>query len=193
MLVCRLNDAIILRREMVKQRWNPMGIVSPGSPGLYEEQYDKSLGKYAEYSISQHRLVQPEDDDDEDGRVGLQEAYPKDELHFHGINAGYTFDAIMIAADAFKRAHSTDPKTLADAIRQTNIAVQRMSLGGADQVQPEGPGRGQLVGCDPEPEGQAQRRAAHGVRRGQGDLPGPEYKRPEAPRRGGEGRHPRPF
>ena len=36
LLVCRLNDAIVLRREMVKQRWNPMGIVSPGSPGLYE-------------------------------------------------------------------------------------------------------------------------------------------------------------
>src|SRR3954465_7541173 len=32
LLVCRLNDAIILRREMVKQRWQPMGIVSPGSP-----------------------------------------------------------------------------------------------------------------------------------------------------------------
>jgi branched-chain amino acid transport system substrate-binding protein len=38
LIVCRLNDAILLRREMVKQRWNPMGIVSPGSPGLYEEQ-----------------------------------------------------------------------------------------------------------------------------------------------------------
>src|SRR5207249_11035101 len=31
LLVCRLNDAIIQRREMVKQRWQPMGIVSPGS------------------------------------------------------------------------------------------------------------------------------------------------------------------
>ena len=34
LLVSRLNDAIILRREMVKQRWNPMGVVSPGSPGV---------------------------------------------------------------------------------------------------------------------------------------------------------------
>src|SRR3954468_18895723 len=34
LLVCRLNDAVVLRREMVKQRWSPMGIVSPGSPGL---------------------------------------------------------------------------------------------------------------------------------------------------------------
>jgi len=52
LLVCRLNDAIILRREMVKQRWQPMGIVSPGSPGMYEEQYFKTLGKLSEYSIS---------------------------------------------------------------------------------------------------------------------------------------------
>src|SRR6187455_2403478 len=50
--VCRLNDAILLRREMVKQRWSPMGIVSPGSPGMYEEQYYKTLGKLSEYSIS---------------------------------------------------------------------------------------------------------------------------------------------
>src|SRR5689334_1542509 len=28
LLVCRLNDAILLRREMVKQRWRPMGIIS---------------------------------------------------------------------------------------------------------------------------------------------------------------------
>ena len=34
LLVCRLQDSIILRREMVKQRWQPMGIVSPGSPGM---------------------------------------------------------------------------------------------------------------------------------------------------------------
>src|SRR5262245_32356160 len=52
LLVCRLNDAILLRREMVKQRWRPMGIISPGSPGMYEEQYFKSLGKLSEYSIS---------------------------------------------------------------------------------------------------------------------------------------------
>ena len=60
MLVCRLNDAIILRREMVKQRWNPMGILSPGSPGLYEEQYTKALGKYADYAICNTVWFNPE-------------------------------------------------------------------------------------------------------------------------------------
>ena len=54
---------------------------------------------------------------------------PNDKLVFHGLNAGFTFEAILIAADAFKRARSTDPKTLADAIRQTNI-TEKMTLGG---------------------------------------------------------------
>src|SRR5207302_2215564 len=52
LLVCRLEDAKILRREMVKQRWEPMGVVSPGSPGMYEEDFFKALGKYSEYCIS---------------------------------------------------------------------------------------------------------------------------------------------
>ena len=34
----------------------------------------------------------------------------------------------LIAADAFKRAKATDPKTLAEAIRQTNI-TEKMTLG----------------------------------------------------------------
>jgi len=52
LLVCRLNDAIMLRREIVKQRWNTMGIVSPGSPGMYESQFFKALGKFSDGCIS---------------------------------------------------------------------------------------------------------------------------------------------
>ena len=36
-------------------------------------------------------------------------------------NHVYTFEALLVAADAFKRAGSTDPKALADAIRTTSI------------------------------------------------------------------------
>ncbi len=65
LLVCRLNDAIILRREMVKQRWNPMGIISPGSPGMYEEQfYQGARQATPTTAISQRALVQPEGADD---------------------------------------------------------------------------------------------------------------------------------
>src|ERR1700737_1360622 len=40
LVVSRLNDAILLPREMVKQRWTPMGVLSMG-PGWYEDQYLK--------------------------------------------------------------------------------------------------------------------------------------------------------
>ena len=36
-------------------------------------------------------------------------------------NHVYTFEALLVAADAFKRAGSAEPKALADAIRATNI------------------------------------------------------------------------
>ena len=129
LLVCRLNDSIILRREMVKQRWQPMGIVSPGSPGMYEEQYFKTLGKLSEYSVSNVPWYNPKSNMTKRVEAAFKKANPKDNLVFHGLNVGFTFEAILIAADAFKRAKGTDPKTLADAIRQTNI-TDKMSLGG---------------------------------------------------------------
>ena len=129
LLVCRLNDSIILRREMIKQRWQPMGVISPGSPGMYEEQFYKTLGKYSEYCISNVPWYNPRAELTKVVEKAFLKQNPKDKLVFHGLNAGFTFEAILIAADAYKRARSTDPKTLADAIRQTNI-TSKMMLGG---------------------------------------------------------------
>jgi branched-chain amino acid transport system substrate-binding protein len=137
LLVCRLNDAILLRREMVKQRWNPMGIVSPGSPGMYEEQYFKALGKLSEYSISNVPWYNPTAKVTKIVEKEFRKQNPKDNLVFHGLNAGFTFEAILVAADAFRRARSTDPKVLADAIRQTNIS-EKMTLGGPIKFNAEG-------------------------------------------------------
>ena len=129
LLVCRLNDSIILRREMVKQRWKPMGVISPGSPGMYEEQFSKTLGKIGDYCISNVPWYNPNAELTKVVEKAFLKQNPKDKLVFHGLNAGFTFEAILIAADSFKRAKSTDPKVLADAIRQTNI-TSKMMLGG---------------------------------------------------------------
>ena len=129
LLVCRLNDSIILRREMVKQRWKPMGVISPGSPGMYEEQFSKTLGKIGDYCISNVPWYNPNAELTKVVEKAFLKQNPKDRLVFHGLNAGFTFEAILIAADSFKRAKSTDPKVLADAIRQTNI-TSKMMLGG---------------------------------------------------------------
>src|SRR6185369_11937629 len=51
LVVSRLNDAILLTRELVKQRWSPMSILSMG-PGWYEDQYFKTLGKLSDGPLS---------------------------------------------------------------------------------------------------------------------------------------------
>ena len=144
MPVCRLNDAIILRREMVKQRWRPMGVVNPGSPGIYEEQFAKSLGKLAEYCVTNNPWYNPRAELTKTFGKAFSKAYPKDNLVYHGVNSGFTFEAILIAADAFRRAQSTDARALAEAIRSTDI-TSRMCLGGPIRFNAKGQVEGTLM------------------------------------------------
>ena len=117
LVVSRLNDAILLTRELVKQRWNPMGVLSMG-PGWYEDQYIKTLGKLSDDPVS---FVPWQDYNKPLTKVvqeALAKAHPDRAMN---TNHTYTFEALMIAADAYKRAGSTDPNALADALRATNI------------------------------------------------------------------------
>src|SRR5258707_8489497 len=168
-LVCRLNDAIILRREMVKQRWNPMGIVSPGSPGMYEEQYFKTLGKLSEYSVSNVPWYNPNAKLTRLVEKAFLKQNPKDKLVFHGLNAGFTFEAILIAADAFKRAQrrSEDPRGR-DPPDQHH---RQDDAGRPDQVQRERAGRGHRLGLRAEPEPDAHGGAARVFGHGEARLP----------------------
>jgi len=178
MLVCRLNDAIILRREMLKQRWNPMGIISPGSPGLYEEQYTKALGKYADYAICNTVWYNPKSKMTGIVEREFKKLFPKDQLYFHGTNAGYTYDAIMIAADAFRRAKTTDAKTLADAIRRTDIPVaNRMSLGGPIKFNPKGQVEGNLSAAIQNQKGRPMVTLPVQFQESKVIFPSPDYKR----------------
>ena len=117
MVVSRLNDAILTTRELVKQRWSPMAIMSMG-PGWYEDQYLKTLGKLADGPISLAPWYDPNKELSKKLEAALGKAHPGVNMNTNHV---YTFEALLIAADAFKRAGSTDPKALADAVRQTNI------------------------------------------------------------------------
>jgi len=116
-LVSRLNDAILLTREMVKQRWSPMTILSMG-PGWYEDQYLKTLGKLSDGPLSFVPWYDPNKPLSKKLEEALAKAHPGINLNTNHV---YTFEALLVAADAYKRAGSTDPKALADAIRKTNI------------------------------------------------------------------------
>ena len=117
MCVSRLNDAILITREMVKQRWTPMAVMSLG-PGWYEDQYLKTLGKLSDGPISLAPWYDPNKPLSKTLEAALVKAYPGVNLNTNHV---YTFEALLIAADAYKRAGSADPKALADAIRKTNI------------------------------------------------------------------------
>jgi branched-chain amino acid transport system substrate-binding protein len=116
-MVSRLNDAILITRELVKQRWNPMAVLSMG-PGWYEDQYLKTLGKLGDGPIS----FVPWYDPNKKLAQQLEAAHRKAHKDINlNTNHVYTFEALLVAADAFKRAGSADPKALADAIRSTDI------------------------------------------------------------------------
>ena len=116
-VVSRLNDAILVTRELVKQRWSPMAILSMG-PGWYEDQYLKTLGKLGDGPISFVPWFDPNKKVSKQLEAALAKKFPGVNMNTNHV---YTFEALMIAADAYKRAKSSDPKALADAIRTTDI------------------------------------------------------------------------
>lgn len=117
LMVSRLNDAILLTRELIKQRWSPMAILSLG-PGWYEDQYLKTLGKLSDGPLSFVPWYDPNKPLSKTLETALAKAHPAVNLNTNHV---YTFEALLVAADAYKRAASTDPKALADAVRKTNI------------------------------------------------------------------------
>ena len=116
-MVSRLNDAILITRELVKQRWTPSAILSMG-PGWYEDQYLKTLGKLGDGPISFVPWYDPNKKLSKQLEAAHAKAHPEINLNTNHV---YTFEALLVAADAFKRAGSANPKALADAIRATNI------------------------------------------------------------------------
>jgi branched-chain amino acid transport system substrate-binding protein len=124
LVVSRLNDAMLLTRELVKQRWTPMAVLSMG-PGWYEDQYLKTLGKLSDGPLSFVPWYDPNKKLSKQLEAALAKAHAGVNLNTNHI---YTFEALLIAADAYKRAGSTDPKALADAIRTTDIA-DNVSIG----------------------------------------------------------------
>jgi len=138
LLVSRLNDAILLVRELVKQRWSPQAILSPGSPGMYEAQFYKALSnRYSDYCISNVPWYNPKAELTKRVEAQFNKQFPQEKLMFHALNVGFTFEAMMIAADAFKRAGTADGAQLADALRKTNI-TEHVMIGGPIQFDAKG-------------------------------------------------------
>ena len=134
-----------------------MGVLSMG-PGWYEDQYLKTLGKLGDGPLSFVPWYDPNKKLTKALEGALAKKYPEINLNTNHV---YTFEALLVAADAYKRAGSTDPKALADAIRATDIK-DNVSHRSRHPVRRQGPERQAEEFRHPEPRRQARDGRAEG-------------------------------
>ena len=151
LVVTRASDAIKLIRDMVRQRFEPKGIISPGSPGLYDEEFYQALGPLADYVIYNLPWANPKAQMTQALEAAFKPANPNFRFAVECFNVGFTFEALLVAAAAFKKAGSADGTELMKAIRQTDIADHIM-IGPAHQVRRQGPERRHSFGGGAEPQ-----------------------------------------
>lgn len=126
--VTRVNDAIMIARECVKQGWNPKMVFSPNSNGIQDKAYYEALGKYAEGPISAVIWLNPKSPYTDRITKQFQAEYPKD--GWLDANAGCAFEAVQIASDAIVRAKSSVPTDIHAALRTTDMTPVLMNCGG---------------------------------------------------------------
>ena len=134
MPVSRLNDAKLLVQELVKQRWEPMAVMNPGAPGLYEQDFLKTMGKYGDFMISNVPWLDPKSAMTQALDKRHAARFPNDQLD---INGGFTFEGLLVAAEAWLAAKSTKPDALMEALRKTKID-QHVIIGGPIQFDAKG-------------------------------------------------------
>jgi len=129
LLISRSADAIKLVRDMVRQRFEPKALISPGSPGLYDEEFYQALGPLADFHIFNLPWGNPKAPMTQALEAAYKSAHPNNRFAVDCFNAGFTFEALLICADAFKRAGTATGPELMAALKATNIADHVM-IGG---------------------------------------------------------------
>ncbi len=123
MPITRVRDAILIVREMVKQDWNPMGIIGPGSPGPYEKAFTDATGKYGDEYMVSAPWYDPTREMTARVLARFAELHPDRRFE---LNVGFSFEAVQIVADAVARAGSGDPEAITAALRETHITEHIM-------------------------------------------------------------------
>ncbi len=125
--ITRPASAQLLLPEIRKQRLDILGIVGPGSPGLYEAGQLAVLKEDLEYVMSSLPWA--------NFKNPRTQKVAEDYLKRSGgktfdTNSGYSYDAMMLIADILERAKSTDPDTIVEVIKKTNYTSGLMQYAG---------------------------------------------------------------
>ena len=124
--VTRVNDAILIVRELVKQNWSPKAIIGPSSPGPYSKTFTDTLGKYADDYMCSIPWYDPK----KPSAMAVVNRFEKEfpDKRFE-LNVGFSYEALIIVADAVKRAASAEPAAIQAALKTTDIADHVMAGG----------------------------------------------------------------
>jgi len=129
LVITRASDAIKLVRDMVRQRFEPKAIISPGSPGLYDEEFYQALGPLSDFVIYNLPWANPKAPMTQALEAAFKPAHPNNRFAVDCFNVGFTYEALLIAANAFKRAGTANGPELMAAVRATDIADHVMTGG----------------------------------------------------------------
>ncbi len=121
LLISRSADAIKLVRDMVRQRIEPKALISPGSPGLYDEEFFQALGPLADFHIYNLPWANPKAQMTKALEAAFKSAHPNNRFAVDCFNVGFTFEALLVCADGFKRAGTAKGPELMAAIKATDI------------------------------------------------------------------------
>jgi branched-chain amino acid transport system substrate-binding protein len=125
--ITRPASAQLLLPEIRKQRLDILGIVGPGSPGLYEAGQLAALKEDLEFVMSSLPWA--------NFKNPRTQKVAEDYLKRSGgktfdTNSGYSFDGMMLIADILERAKSPDPDVIVEAIKKTNYTNGLMLYAG---------------------------------------------------------------
>jgi branched-chain amino acid transport system substrate-binding protein len=125
--VTRVNDAIMITRECIKQGWNPKMIFSPNSNGVQDKAYLRRVGQIRRRSDVVNRLATIRKAPDTPGILKrFATDYPNDWLD---ANSGCAFEAVQIVGDAVSRAGSSEAAAIHSALKGTDMAPILMYSG----------------------------------------------------------------
>jgi branched-chain amino acid transport system substrate-binding protein len=125
--ITRPASAQLLLPELRKQRVEMLGIVGPGSPGLYEAGQLAALKEDLEYVMS--AVPWPNFKNPKTNQVA-EDYRKKSGGKTFDTNSGYSYDGMFLIADTLERAKSTDPDAIVDALRKTSYTSGLMQYGG---------------------------------------------------------------
>jgi branched-chain amino acid transport system substrate-binding protein len=116
--ITRPASALLLLPEITRQRVEAMGIIGPGSPGLYEAGQIAKLKGDIEFVMD--NVPWPNFKNPRARRVA--EEYAKRTGKTFDTNSVYAYDTMLVLADVLERAKTTKADAVVDAIKQTRFA-----------------------------------------------------------------------